>query len=472
MESAGPVRRFDAHRARLDRRGLEGPAREASRMHERAWDRIAQVHSDCVRCGLCARKQEECGQPSPMTFGEIAEGLLALRTEDGACASIDQDVIDFSRGCLTCGMCTSRCPVEIRASKAVMAFRGAIVQSYPDVAVDYRRYRCDLDDSMFNRMREITGTAWDEALSRSLDGGVATEGAETGSASADVAATTSASATQAAQTGVPCDPRAAADPAARSLFFPGCTLGNNFPGLAQVAYDGLCEMGIVDSVTAFCCGRPLSLMGLDDERAAYDTDLVARLEAAGVAKVVTACPNCLYTFEETLESAGLSDRIELSFVTEELAAAGVRFNPTERFPYQKVSFHDSCPDRHEGRIARSLDEVFSEVEIAEVAHGGRDTVCCGSGGFASVYESDLCEKAFSTGVMDFYAARSQCLICSCANCASTYRSSGAVSSRHYLELVFDAEMDMDLYSAALGRLWDPSDPLYIGSYAADEPFFK
>ncbi len=403
-------------------------------MGERVWKTIEQVADSCVVCGYCARRQGECGQPNPTTFGEAARRLLDSRRliESGG-GGVDADLRDFSLRCFTCGRCTVRCPVGIRASRAVMAFRGAIMQSEPEAALPYRRYRCDLDDSMFNRMREVTGASYDDVL------------ASTDSTTGDV-----------------CE---------RTVFIPGCTLANNFPSLAQTTYDRLCEMGIVDCITSMCCGRPLSLSGLLDDAAKYASHLIARMREAGIVKIVTACPNCLYTFRDMLEQEDPDGSIDLTFVAQELVDAGVRFHPSEDVPLGRVSFHDPCPDRHDGIVAKSMRELFSEVEIVEPQNSMRDSVCCGSGGFAPVYAPESCQIALSARIGDFFSTRARCFISGCANCASAYKATGAVRAYHYLELILGAEMDMDLYNSALARLWDPSDELSLESFPVDRPIF-
>lgn len=413
---------------------------------------LGAVRDECIGCGICTAFQQEEGQV-PLAFGEIAGRLLeadeAAAAEGRSLKGLDlpEDIYDFARSCLMCGRCTSRCPVDIRAPKAVAAARSVIAQAMPRIVDDYRRYRCDRADSMFSRIRTVQHEAGNavpvEPSSAFNDATVGAGDALCG----------------------------AALDGKRSLFFPGCSLNNNFPAFASHVYRRLEDDGIVDCMTQLCCGRPLFLAGLPDERDAYEDELCARIARSGVERVIVCCPNCFYTMRESFERCGIAGSVELRYLTEVLADEGYRYEPSEAFPYGKVAIHDSCPDRHDGIIAQSLRTLFENVEVVEPANSQTDSICCGAGGFASVYKGGLCQALFAKGVAEFYETRARCLVTSCATCAATYKSSGAVQCCHVLELVFDQPMDMDAYDATFETLWNPDDPRFLGTFDSDEPFF-
>jgi fumarate reductase (CoM/CoB) subunit B len=417
-------------------------------------DYLQSVYEDCIECGVCTSFQEQMGQV-PLTFGEIARKLMdaedAAAAEGGSLSgrNMPEDVYDFARSCLMCGRCTSRCPVDIRAPKVVAAAREVIVEAMPRVVGDYRRYRCDRADSMFNRIR--------------------TTQQDKGNIAAAEGAPTIADAT------IPFDDALADTPDAKtgkSLFFPGCSLNNNFPGLTEHVRKALEDAGIIDCTSRLCCGRPLFLIGLRDDREAYYRELSRRIVASGVERVIVSCPNCYYTMGEVFASCGIDDKVELRFLSDVLAEEGYRFEPSEAFPFQKVAFHDSCPDRHDGTIARSLRTLFENVEVIEPENTQLDSVCCGSGGFGSVFKQELPQSMFTKSVSDFFGTRARCMVAACATCAAAYKSSGMLRCFHYLELLFGCEMDMDAYNDVFGELWDPANPRNFGTIDSDEPFFK
>ena len=421
---------------------------------------LEEVRDACIECGLCTAFQREMGQ-EPLTFGEIARKLLyadAVAQGEGRVLKgkdMPEDVYGFARACLMCGRCTAHCPVDIRAPKVVAAARAVIAEAMPRTTADYRRYRCDRADSMYRRIR----TAQNDLYPVECEG-----------LCFDVmrAPTTLNDAT------LPDGDALAGGPGARTgetLFFPGCSLANNFPALSGRVFDGLEDAGLADCQTSLCCGRPLFLSGLVEDWHSYERELCDRIVASGARRVVTSCPNCYYTLRESFERCGIAGKVELVYLAELLAEAGYRFEPSERFPYQKVSIHDSCPDRHDGVIARSLRTIFENVEVVEPANSQLDSVCCGSGGFGSVFASELPQAMFGRGVTEFYETRARCMVTSCATCAAAYKSSGALMCRHYLELLFGEEMDMDAYDAVFGKLWDPSDADYLGTFEDEEPFF-
>lgn len=409
---------------------------------------------DCIECGICTSFQEEMGQ-IPLAFGQLAGKLLAA--EDAAVAEsralsgrdMPEDAYDFARSCLLCGRCTSQCPVDIRAPKVVAAAREVICEAMPRTVGDYRRYRCDRADSMFNRIRATH--------------------AEKGNAPAASGTPTIGDPT------IPSDDALAGTPEAKtgsSLFFPGCSLNNNFPGLTEHVRAALEEAGIIDCTSRLCCGRPLFLIGLHADRDAYYRELCDRIVASGAKRVIVTCPNCYYTMREMFETFGIAGKVELRFISDVLAEEGYRFEPSDRFPFSKVAFHDSCPDRHDGIIARSVRKLFENVEVVEPENAMLDSICCGSGGFGSVFKQDLPQAMFTKSVSDFFATRARCMVTSCATCAAAYKSSGMLRCFHYLELIFGCEMDMDAYNDVFGELWDPANPRNFETIDSDEPFFK
>ena len=429
-------------------------------MHPDTREYLQSVLDDCIECGVCTEFQSQMGQV-PLTFGQLAGKLLVA--EDAAAAEgralsgrdMPEDVYDFARSCLLCGRCTSRCPVDIRALKAVAAVREAISEAMPRTVDDYRRYRCDRADSMFNRIR-------------------ATQ-AEKGNMPAAAGAVELAGTSTIGDATIPADDALADTPEARtgtSLFFPGCSLNNNFPGLTEHVRAALESAGIIDCTSRLCCGRPLFLIGLREDRDAYYRELCRRIVASGAQRVIVSCPNCYYTMGEMFENCGISDRVELRFISDVLAEEGFRFEPSDAYPFTKVAFHDSCPDRHDGTIARSLRTLFSNVEVVEPENAMLDSICCGSGGFGSVYKQTLPQAMFTKSVSDFFGTRARCMVTSCATCAAAYKSSGMLRCFHYLELIFGCEMDMDAYNDVFGELWNPDNPRSFAAFDSDEPFFQ
>ncbi|MGI6216205.1 MAG: (Fe-S)-binding protein [Coriobacteriales bacterium] len=409
-------------------------------MNSSTLDYLKSVADDCIGCGICTQVQAPCGQVYQLEFGDIATRLLdaadAAKGEgrEVVIDDIPDDIQEFSRACMLCGRCTAHCPAEIEAGKVSSAARSFVLGASPEIKAEYRRYRCDLDDSMYSRVRAVQGVSRSESLSRSASN--------------------------------PFSPKPG-----KSLFFPGCTLGNNFPGLAEGVYEKLREQSIVDCITSFCCGRPLFLLGLPDERERYNEALCQRIIDSGVERIVTVCPNCYYALRSVLAEHGLSDKVEIRDLCDILVERGYRFEPTEKNPYEKIMIHDSCPDRKEGLIGNNLRKIFENIEVVEPEHSHIDSICCGSGGMASVYKQDIPQAAFGARVNEFFASHARCLVTSCVTCASTFKSSGAINCKHYLELFFDLDMDMEAMSSAFGRLFDPSDEFYVGKFDVDEPFF-
>ncbi|MBR2522282.1 MAG: (Fe-S)-binding protein [Coriobacteriales bacterium] len=332
-------------------------------------------------------------------------------------SDIPFEAYDFARACMLCNRCVADCPVGIRAASVVSAVRSALIEADPSLADQYRNYRCDLADSMFTRIRSLFGTEYDEAIPYDI---------------------------------------AKAEPKGKSMFMPGCSLGNNVPALSVRTYEELLSIGEVDCMSSTCCGRPLNLIGLPDEFESYAKSLCERLRKAGIERIVTACPNCFYALPMLLEAGGASE-IEIVALPVLLADRGYRFEPDEAHPFMSVSIHDACPDRFDGIFASALRRIFEHVQIAELERNQRHSMCCGSGGFGSVYATNICQIAFNELIREQYAKGSGALVTCCATCAAAFKGSGYLpNSFHYLELLLGCEMDMNGYYRVMDSVWNVS----------------
>lgn len=115
--------------------------------------------------------------------------------------------------------------------------------------------------------------------------------------------------------------------------------------------------------------------------------------------------------------------------------------------------HDSCRDRSSLAIGADVRAILSGFELVEMAHHGRTTVCCGSGGLVSLIEPGLCEARAQTRVAEFRATEADRLVTACASCARRLSAAaGPGTVLHYLELVFSCRVD---WGGADERLFSP-----------------
>jgi Fe-S oxidoreductase len=267
-----------------------------------------------------------------------------------------------------------------------------------------RSYRVDLGGDIYTLLRAAQGFVYDEALEK------------------------------------------AATSASKRLFLPGCSLSAYSQKLTQAVYRYLFDLKEVDGMSIACCGNILDFVVTPQRRARYADELAARLDAHGVTRIVTACPNCYQTYRD-LACSGRMATLEVVAVSEILAARKVRFAPADEACFASVCVHDSCPDRLDGVFASSVRALFAEADVREMAHNRRYSRCCGVGKLLAMRDPAASRRLASERFAEFNATGAECLVTCCANCALALKGADR-PSYHYLELVFGIPIDWDAITVA------------------------
>jgi len=110
-----------------------------------------------------------------------------------------------------------------------------------------------------------------------------------------------------------------------------------------------------------CCGKPLDSIGLSVEADRYLDRLRAQLTAAGARRIITACSNC----EGHLRTAQLPD-VEVRSIYSMMVETGIRLDGSE-----KLTFHDSCPDRYGSKNPQDVRQLFSGYAQVEMPSRGK-----------------------------------------------------------------------------------------------------
>ena len=112
---------------------------------------------------------------------------------------------------------------------------------------------------------------------------------------------------------------------ASTLFFPGCSLINYALPLVKAVYDLLAQAGRVEGISLLCCGKILSFEPDGKAvRAAFEDELCAHVAAAGVERIVAACPNCVAALRGALAEDERTAGVEVVPLPLELEALGYR----------------------------------------------------------------------------------------------------------------------------------------------------
>ena len=318
----------------------------------------------CMECGRCT---EVC---PAWNVGKVLNPKQVVQDIRGAMVSGQEVVPAVSEealwACTTCNACVEACPVLIR---------------HVDLIVDSRRY-------------------------------LVAEGKLSGTAATMLRQTASTSNAW----GAPANSR---EDWMKDLDIPLCRNGVEFEYLFWVGCAGATDPGAIKTTKAVahllkkagvsfaclgqeeaCTGDPARRVGdefLFQEKAMGNS---AVFEAYGVKKVVTACPHCLNTFKNEYGEFGA--KLEVYHHSQLLQELITKDKLKSAKPNKgEVTFHDPC---YLGRVNNESDapravlgdqtnltevnpdgfppasESTGERRLAEPAHRGKKTLCCGAGG--------------------------------------------------------------------------------------------
>ena len=241
-----------------------------------------------------------------------------------------------------------------------------------------------------------------------------------------------------------------------SLFFPGCSFLNYGLPLVKAVYDLLHDAGRVDGISLLCCGKILQYEDPSGAmRATFESQLRDHLVAAGVKRIVAACPNCVGALRPLLAADPATADVQVVALPAELVDMGYRVDAgvaeamvraDERVGAEGPAVFcvkDSCPDRKTGEFAEALRAIMPEGMIVDPEHNRAKSMCCGSRPrTAGNMEGAL--KCTRMNADEALAAGAGALVSACMSC--TFLLSTAQRDLpvfHYLELLYDWRIPWD-----------------------------
>ncbi len=272
-----------------------------------------------------------------------------------------------------------------------------------------------------------------------------------------------------------------------SVFFPGCSLINYALPLVMAVYDTLLEAGSVDGASLLCCGKILSYEPDGDAvRASFEEELRAHVAAAGVGRIVAACPNCAAALRGALAADGATAAVEVVALPAELARLGYRVDAeaaarlvgAEGRP-ARLAAHDSCPDRDRGEFADGMRALLPEGLCVEPAHSRSRSLCCGSL-LRAAGKFEAADKMAVRNGEEAVEAGADALVTACLSCAFQLNmAQAAVPALHFLELLYDWRVDWAsagawmklrfLFGETLGVAGAEGGRAFVGLEAGGEP---
>jgi Fe-S oxidoreductase len=296
----------------------------------------------CVECGRC---QVNC--PAYGTGKALNPKKLILTNEivllEG---KTDARLVDVYEPnvlwqCTTCGACENQCPVGIEHLPLIIGARRGLVSNgdAPDAL-----------GAMYNQL-ERRGNIWGLGADQRQKF-VAAAGLETFDAAKH-----------------------------EYLMWLGCagSYDADFQKSLRALFDLLRARGVTFGVLAKerCTGDPAKRTGNEYMFQELAVANIEEYRAAGVTKILTACPHCLKTIGEDYRQFGFHAEVVHSAVLLERITADVRLGPAG-----DVTLHDAC---YLARYAGHVDEPRAVLgrlgaTIREPARNRHNPFCCGAGG--------------------------------------------------------------------------------------------
>jgi len=213
-----------------------------------------------------------------------------------------------------------------------------------------------------------------------------------------------------------------------TVFWPGCGLAANRPGLVRKIRDILSrqlqqKVGLVLD----CCYDPVFELGDVDTTLVALQDINKRLYDGGVKKVITGCLNCHKLLLEHLED------IQVVFILEVL--------PPEVFQQHDqglIYLHHPCPSSRWDSIRHAAQGVVNQSpgknfkSVGDKVHIS-EPLCCGVGGGLSSISPELADR-FLTRIIQEGTGRT--VVTYCTGCQNRFLKRG-VDAVHLLEYLVD-----------------------------------
>lgn len=241
-------------------------------------------------------------------------------------------------------------------------------------------------------------------------------------------------------------------PSCTSLFFPGCSFINYAMPIVAKTYELLKSHDVVDGISVLCCGKILAYEpDGENVRAAYEQQLREHVVAAGIKRIICACPNCMKAMREAFALNDNTKDIELITLPQLLANLGYKLDVARVAKFLKGNSaadvllcpHDSCPDREYGFFADGLRLVMPEGLWRDPEHCRKRSICCGSLPRAAgkIEQADKCADICGKESKDVGA---DAIVTICMSCAFQLNmAQNQIPCIHLLELLFEHRIDWE-----------------------------
>lgn len=215
-------------------------------------------------------------------------------------------------------------------------------------------------------------------------------------------------------------------PGCTSVFFPGCALPGIRPEQTLELYRRLQAIEPTMGIMLDCCNQPSHDLGRQQFFQERFRKRLARLTAANIRTILTACPSChraltAFSHDCTVTSA-------YTMLASHGIAAAAAGNESTPF-----AIHDPCSTRSMPEMQTDIRTLCSHrgLTLVEMAHSRSTTFCCGEGGAAGHMDNT---PGSSWNTKRWMEAGDTPLITYCAGCTSRLGQQARV--HHLVDLLF------------------------------------
>jgi Fe-S oxidoreductase len=346
----------------------------------------------CASCGSCKAScpiYSEIGWESASPRGKILLADQLMRPRGGG--KFPEEAVRRALQCTLCGSCRESCPAAIDTRQAFLELReemrakGKAPEAFARLAANVAA-----SGNVGGFDRE-TRADWVEELDEP-------------------------------------DVVVAAEEEAEIGYFVGC-VASFYPMVADIpeSFARLAELMslrfAVLGAEEVCCGFPLIGAGMMEEAERLIRQNIERVEQRKIKTLVTGCPSCYHTWTHVYpEVLGHELGVEVQHFTQFLlrCVTDGSLDVSELDELDEVvTYHDPCDL---GRNAGIYDEPrrvitsLPGVTFVEMAHHGKEALCCGGGGNLQSVDPDLTKAIADTRIEEARETGATTLVTACQQC--------------------------------------------------------
>ena len=363
---------------------------------EAAKDPVFQQAYQCVRCASCLNVCPIWTLVGGHVYGHIySGGIGAILT--GLFNGVET-FAQFSDLCIGCRKCTTVCPGKIPIPDIIDELRSRYVQKHGAPGMDKTMFNMVLNDrGLFHKLLLKAGAIGQAPFKkgkfiRHLP--LSMEEMTKGRSLPTIASEPFRDRVERLMKKNPSKPKK------KVAYFSGCNMDFVFADTSENVVKVLQSLGmeVVYPMEQACCGKPI--LGIGDREAGKETAKknIAAFEKTGADVILSACPTCTETLEETYMKLFENDpewkaraRAFCSKVCEFSKFVAQEYKKIGRLGHarggEKVTYHDSCHMKRGLGIyeePRALIDATPGVELVEMHNCDK---CCGmAGSFGMKYQ--------------------------------------------------------------------------------------